>query len=84
MTSTSAREIKVVSASRGAESYSLNLKQNITYRECRHDNRASNPETLQITMERVFVMYDKDERILRYAVTNKIGPVGGKPKLRRR
>uniref|UniRef100_H2LFX1 Nidogen 2 n=1 Tax=Oryzias latipes TaxID=8090 RepID=H2LFX1_ORYLA len=79
VTSTSAREIKVVSASRGAESYSLNLKQNITYRECRHDNRASNPETLQITMERVFVMYDKDERILRYAVTNKIGPVGADP-----
>uniref|UniRef100_A0A8C7YT76 Nidogen 2a (osteonidogen) n=1 Tax=Oryzias sinensis TaxID=183150 RepID=A0A8C7YT76_9TELE len=79
VTSTSAREFKVVSASRGAESYSLNLKQNITYRECRHDNRASNPETLQITMERVFVMYDKDERILRYAVTNKIGPVGADP-----
>ncbi|XP_024150167.1 nidogen-2 isoform X2 [Oryzias melastigma] len=79
VTSTSAREIKVVSASRGTESYSLNLKQNITYRECRHDNRASSPETLQITMERVFVMYVKEERILRYAVTNKIGPVGADP-----
>ncbi|KAF6719202.1 Nidogen-1 [Oryzias melastigma] len=79
VTSTSAREIKVVSASRGTESYSLNLKQNITYRECRHDNHASSPETLQITMERVFVMYVKEERILRYAVTNKIGPVGADP-----
>lgn len=53
------------------------MKQNITYRGCHHDNHASVPETLQITMERVFVMYVKEERILRYAVTNKISTVGG-------
>ncbi|XP_029930951.1 nidogen-2 isoform X2 [Myripristis murdjan] len=74
-TSTSVREYSVVSAERGSESLSFQLKQNITYRDCRHDNRAG-PETLQITMERVFVMYVKEERILRYAITNKIGPVG--------
>ncbi|XP_078147276.1 nidogen-2 [Centroberyx gerrardi] len=75
-TSTSVREFSVVSAERGSESFSFQLKQNITYRDCRHDSRGS-PETLQITMERVFVMYVKEERILRYAITNKIGPVGG-------
>lgn len=67
----------MVSAERGSESFSFQLKQNITYRDCRHDNRAGVPETLQITMERVFVMYVKEERILRYAITNKISPVGG-------
>lgn len=67
----------MVSAERGSESFSFQLKQNITYRDCRHDSRAAAPETLQITMERVFVMYVKDERILRYAITNKISPVGG-------
>uniref|UniRef100_A0A665TBV2 Nidogen 2a (osteonidogen) n=1 Tax=Echeneis naucrates TaxID=173247 RepID=A0A665TBV2_ECHNA len=76
-TSTSVREFSVVSAERGSESFSFQLKQNITYRDCRHDNRAAAPETLQITMERVFVMYVKEERILRYAITNKISPVGG-------
>lgn len=76
-TSTSVREFTVVSAERGSESFSFQLKQNITYRDCRHDNRAATPETLQITMERVFVMYVKEERILRYAITNKISPVGG-------
>ncbi|KAJ4924121.1 hypothetical protein JOQ06_000361 [Pogonophryne albipinna] len=78
-TSTSVREFSVVSAEKGSESFSFQLKQNITYRDCRHDNRATVPETLQITMERVFVMYVKEERILRYAITNKISLVGVEP-----
>ncbi|XP_068447054.1 nidogen-2 [Clinocottus analis] len=78
-TSSSVREYSVVSAERGAESFSFQLKQNITYHDCRHDSRAAVPETLQITMERVFVMYVKEERILRYAITNKISPVGVQP-----
>ncbi|XP_039649366.1 nidogen-2 isoform X5 [Perca fluviatilis] len=79
VTSSSVREFSVVSAERGSESFSFQLKQNITYRDCRHDNRAAVLETLQITMERVFVMYVKEERILRYAITNKISPVGVDP-----
>ncbi|XP_077462107.1 uncharacterized protein nid2a isoform X4 [Stigmatopora argus] len=75
-TSSSVREYTVVSPDRGSESFSFQLKQNITYRDCRHGNRALPVETLQITMERVFVMYVKEERILRYAITNKISPVG--------
>ncbi|XP_040888434.1 nidogen-2 isoform X2 [Toxotes jaculatrix] len=78
-TSTSVREFLVVSAERGSESFSFQLKQNITYRDCQHDNRPAALETLQIAMERVFVMYVKEERILRYAITNKIGPVGVEP-----
>ncbi|KAM7375350.1 hypothetical protein PAMA_014447 [Pampus argenteus] len=78
-TSTSVREFSVVSAERGSESFSFQLKQNITYRDCRHDNRAAAVETLQITMERVFVMYIQEEHILRYAITNKISPVGVEP-----
>ncbi|KAM8722858.1 nidogen-2 isoform 3-T3 [Acanthopagrus schlegelii] len=78
-TSTSVREYSVVSADRGSESFSFQLKQNITYRDCRHDSHTAALETLQITMERVFVMYVKEERILRYAITNKISPVGVEP-----
>uniref|UniRef100_A0A3Q2ZSC3 Nidogen 2a (osteonidogen) n=1 Tax=Kryptolebias marmoratus TaxID=37003 RepID=A0A3Q2ZSC3_KRYMA len=62
--------------SRGSESHSFYLKQNITFRHCHHDNLASVPETLLITMERVFVMFVKEERTLRYAITNKISPDG--------
>ncbi|CAI5637871.1 unnamed protein product [Oreochromis niloticus] len=74
-TSTSIREYSVVTADRGSESFSFQLKQNITYRDCPHNNQAATPETLQILMERVFVMFVKEERILRYAITNKISPV---------
>ncbi|XP_055019138.1 nidogen-2 [Boleophthalmus pectinirostris] len=77
-TSTSVREFSVVSADRGSESFSFQLKQNITFRDCRHDTRPT-LETLQITMERVFMMYVKEERILRYAITNKISAVGVEP-----
>lgn len=76
-TSNSVREFTVVSPDGGSESFSFQLKQNITYRDCRHDSRVPPLETQQITMERVFVMYVKEERILRYAITNKISPVGG-------
>uniref|UniRef100_A0A8C7RUI0 Nidogen 2 n=1 Tax=Oncorhynchus mykiss TaxID=8022 RepID=A0A8C7RUI0_ONCMY len=73
--STSVREFTVVSAERGSETFTFQLHQNITYHDCRYGPRAG-PETLQLTTERVFVMYVKDENILRYAITNKISPVG--------
>ncbi|XP_029569971.1 nidogen-2 isoform X4 [Salmo trutta] len=76
--STSVREFTVVSAERGSETFTFQLHQNITYHDCRHGLRAG-PETLQLTTERVFVMYVKDENILRYAITNKISPVGVEP-----
>lgn len=76
-TSTSVREFTVVSAERGSESFTFQLKQNITYRDCRHDSRSAGLETLQVNVERAFVMYVKEERILRYAITNKISPLGG-------
>ncbi|XP_072545091.1 nidogen-2 isoform X2 [Salminus brasiliensis] len=78
ITSSSVREYTVVSAESGAETFTFQLRQNITYRDCRHGPRSA-PETLQLNVERIFVMYIKEERILRYAITNKIGQVGGDP-----
>uniref|UniRef100_A0A671M3A8 Nidogen-2-like n=1 Tax=Sinocyclocheilus anshuiensis TaxID=1608454 RepID=A0A671M3A8_9TELE len=75
ITSTSVREFTVVSAENGAETHTFQVKQNITYRDCTHGPR-SLLETLELRMERIFVMYVKEERILRYAITNKIGPLG--------
>ncbi|XP_041942977.1 nidogen-2 isoform X6 [Alosa sapidissima] len=74
-TSISVREFTVVSAESGAETFSFQLRQNITHNYCRHGPR-SGPETLELSVERVFAMFVKEERILRYAITNKIGPVG--------
>ncbi|PWA31989.1 hypothetical protein CCH79_00018844 [Gambusia affinis] len=74
--SSSVREFSVGFPEKASESHTFHLKQNITYRDCRHGNRAATPETLEINMERVFVMYVKEERSLRYAITNKISLVG--------
>ncbi|TRY83481.1 hypothetical protein DNTS_016221 [Danionella cerebrum] len=75
ITSTSVREFKVVSAENGAETFTFQIKQNITYKDCSHGPR-SQLETQELRIERVFVMYVKEERILRYAITNKIGQLG--------
>ncbi|XP_047677663.1 nidogen-2 isoform X3 [Tachysurus fulvidraco] len=76
ITSNSVREFTIVSASSGAEKFIYHLRQNITYRDCRHTQHPG-AETLQLNVERVFAMYVKEERVLRYAITNKIGHVGG-------
>ncbi|XP_052009773.1 nidogen-2-like [Xyrauchen texanus] len=77
ITSTSVHEFTVVSVENGAETFTFQVKQNITYRDCSHGPR-SRLETQELRMERIFVMFVKEERILRYAITNKIGPVGAR------
>ncbi|XP_077095215.1 nidogen-2 isoform X11 [Siphateles boraxobius] len=79
ITSSSAREFTIRSAENGEETLTFQVKQNITYRDCSHGHR-SGLETQELRMERIFVMYVKEEHILRYAITNKIGPLGaGEP-----
>ncbi|XP_078069535.1 nidogen-1 [Mustelus asterias] len=59
-----------------SRSYSFQLKQTISFRGCIHDDDArSVPSTQQLSVDRTFVLYDKNEQILRYAMSNKIGPV---------
>ncbi|XP_066550833.1 nidogen-2 isoform X1 [Amia ocellicauda] len=75
VTSSSEHQYKVLSMDRGSESFSYQLRQNISYRDCRHGPR-NTQDTQRLSVERVFVIYIKEERILRYAVTNKIGTPG--------
>ncbi|KAK3563522.1 hypothetical protein QTP86_030392 [Hemibagrus guttatus] len=75
ITSNSVREFTIVSALSGAEKFTYQLRQNITYRDCRHTPHPG-AQTLQLNVERIFAMYVKEERVLRYAITNKIGRVG--------
>ncbi|XP_053488796.1 nidogen-2 [Ictalurus furcatus] len=75
ITSNSVREFTIVSTQSGAEKFTFRLRQNITYRDCSHTPHAG-AETLQLNVERMFAMYVKEERVLRYAITNKIGHLG--------
>ena len=54
-------------------------RQTITFQECVHDDsRPVLPSTQQLSVDSVFVLYNQEERILRYALSNSIGPVRGK------
>uniref|UniRef100_A0A4W3ICZ9 Nidogen 1 n=1 Tax=Callorhinchus milii TaxID=7868 RepID=A0A4W3ICZ9_CALMI len=55
---------------------SFQLKQTISFHSCIHDDATRvMPATQQLTVDRTFVLYDRNEQILRYAMSNKIGPV---------
>ncbi|XP_037688644.1 nidogen-2 isoform X2 [Choloepus didactylus] len=77
MTSTSSRDYTLTfGAINQTRSYSIH--QNITYQACRHAPRhQAIPSTLQLNVNRVFALYSDEERVLRFAVTNQIGPVEG-------
>uniref|UniRef100_A0A8C9UTS2 Nidogen-2 n=1 Tax=Spermophilus dauricus TaxID=99837 RepID=A0A8C9UTS2_SPEDA len=75
MTSTSSRDYSLTYGAIN-QTGSYRVHQNLTYQVCRHAprNRAT-PTTQQLTVDRVFALYSEDEGVLRFAVTNQIGPV---------
>uniref|UniRef100_A0A8C9UKP6 Nidogen 1 n=1 Tax=Spermophilus dauricus TaxID=99837 RepID=A0A8C9UKP6_SPEDA len=80
ITSSSTREYTVTEPERdgGAPShtYTYQWRQTITFQECVHDaSRPALPSTQQLSVDSVFVLYNQEERILRYALSNSIGPV---------
>uniref|UniRef100_A0A8C6W1V1 Nidogen-2 n=2 Tax=Nannospalax galili TaxID=1026970 RepID=A0A8C6W1V1_NANGA len=75
VTSTSSRDYALTSGSLN-QTLSYRIHQNITYQACRHAPRHQTiPATQQLTVDRVFALYSEDEGVLRFAVTNQIGPV---------
>lgn len=77
VTSSSSRSFSLTSGSIN-QTWSYHIEQNITYRVCRHAPRhLTIPATQQLTVDRAFALYNEDEGVLRFAVTNQIGPVEG-------
>ncbi|XP_072842973.2 nidogen-2 isoform X1 [Pogona vitticeps] len=59
------------------QTFSYRLRQNITFEECPHARRRRLvPAAQQLTVDRIFALYNEEERVLRFAVTNQIGPLG--------
>ncbi|XP_021516548.1 nidogen-1 [Meriones unguiculatus] len=80
ITSSSTREYTVTEPDRDGDAPSrthvYQWRQTITFQECVHDNsRPALPSTQQLSVDSVFVLYNQEERILRYALSNSIGPV---------
>uniref|UniRef100_A0A8C7AA63 Nidogen 2 n=1 Tax=Neovison vison TaxID=452646 RepID=A0A8C7AA63_NEOVI len=77
VTSTSSRDYSLTSGAIN-QTRSYRIYQNITYEACRHAPRhLAIPATQQLNVDRVFTLYTDEERVLRFAVTNQIGPVEG-------
>ncbi|KAL0602473.1 Nidogen-2, partial [Plecturocebus cupreus] len=75
VTSTSSREYFLTFGAIN-QTWSYRVHQNITYQVCRHaPRRPAFPTTQQLNVDRVFALYNDEERVLRFAVTNQIGPV---------
>ncbi|XP_067847730.1 nidogen-2 [Heptranchias perlo] len=73
MTSTAYREYSVESGNGETQTLRYQLRQNITYYDCEHAPRTI-PATQQLNADRVFVLYDQNEQVVRYAMINQIGP----------
>ncbi|XP_073689749.1 nidogen-1-like [Garra rufa] len=78
ITSSSTREYVINLQDRTSQSRSYNFRETITFQGCQHDEgiRAV-PSTQMLSIDQVFVMYDRSEQLLRYAMSNKIGDVNG-------
>ncbi|XP_037366282.1 nidogen-1 [Talpa occidentalis] len=80
ITSSSTREYTVTEPERGGASssnvHTYQWRQTINFQECPHDDsQPTLSRTQQLTVDSVFVLYNQEERILRYALSNSIGPV---------
>ncbi|XP_045679927.1 nidogen-2 [Phyllostomus hastatus] len=74
VTSTSSRDYSLTSGAVN-QMLSYHINQNITYQACRHAPAPLGmPVTQQLSVDRVFALYDDEERVLRFAVANQIGP----------
>ncbi|KAL8185858.1 UNVERIFIED_CONTAM: Nidogen-1, partial [Gekko kuhli] len=82
ITSSSTREYTVTEPERDGVSPTYTVpyqwRQTITFDECIYDDsHHSVSATQQLSVDSVFVLYNRDEQILRYAMSNSIGPVIG-------
>ncbi|XP_055791289.1 nidogen-1 [Salvelinus fontinalis] len=78
ITSSSTRDYTVSLDDGSAETRTYQWRQTITFQSCPHDeaSRAVLP-TQMLSVDQVFVMYDSNNELIRYAMSNKIGDVNG-------
>uniref|UniRef100_A0A8C0XLL7 Nidogen-1 n=1 Tax=Castor canadensis TaxID=51338 RepID=A0A8C0XLL7_CASCN len=80
ITSSSTREYTVTEPGQDgaapSRTHTYQWRQTVTFQECVHDDsRPALPSTQQLSVDSVFVLYNQEERVLRYALSNSIGPV---------
>ncbi|TSL68191.1 Nidogen-1 [Bagarius yarrelli] len=80
ITSSSTREYTVSPPDGPVQTLSYLWRQRITFQSCQHaESIRSIPPSQQLSVDQVFVMYDSTNQLIRYAMSNKVGPVSGTP-----
>lgn len=78
ITSSSNRDYTVTAPDGTVQTRSYQWRQTITFQSCPHDETArASPSTQQLSVDQIFVMFDADNSLIRYAMSNKIGSVHG-------
>ncbi|KAM8772103.1 nidogen-1-like [Acanthopagrus schlegelii] len=76
ITSSSNRDYTITSPDGAVQPRSYQWRQTITFKSCQHDE-AIRPElsTQQLSVDQIFVMFDAENHLIRYAMSNRIGSV---------
>ncbi|KAM6939613.1 nidogen-1-like [Xenentodon cancila] len=76
ITSSSNRAYDIVSPDGDSQTRSYQWRQTITFQSCPHaENSRVTPSTQQLSVDQIFVMFDTQNNLIRYAMSNKIGSV---------
>ena len=62
--------------------YKYTWDQTITFNECEHDPSRQISDSMRLGVTRNFVVYDDQNDVVRFAMTNKIGIMTGKQIIR--
>lgn len=77
ITSSSTRYYNVNMPDGSTEPRSYQCRETITFQSCQHDESLRDLTTQMLKVDQVFVLYDTNNNLLRYAMSNKIGDVNG-------
>uniref|UniRef100_A0A673CCT6 Nidogen 1b n=1 Tax=Sphaeramia orbicularis TaxID=375764 RepID=A0A673CCT6_9TELE len=76
ITSSSNRDYTITSPTGDLQTQSYQWRQTISFQSCPQDDASRTvPPTQQLSVDQIFVMFDTDNRLIRYAMSNKIGSV---------
>lgn len=77
ITSSSTRNYLVNMPDGSTETRNYQHRETITFQSCQHDESLRDVNTQMLKVDQVFVLYDSNNNLLRYAMSNKIGDVNG-------
>uniref|UniRef100_A0A8C5HT66 Nidogen-1-like n=1 Tax=Gouania willdenowi TaxID=441366 RepID=A0A8C5HT66_GOUWI len=80
ITSSSVREYTITSPASDMDTRTYQWRQTITFQGCPYKNTMQTvPSTQQLSVDQIFVMFDTDNHLIRYAMSNRIGSIHSLP-----